>query len=175
MSSRLGEILRRRGVLTAEQLALAARSDQPGTLAGELVRLGLVSEEALLRALADEYGLPVVDPRAAAVPRAALDAVPHSVARRQLLVPVDPQRTRPDRGECHDIPPLRYTLPCVVTEGRRRGGTREGQIPSWGALPSSRSPKTPQNLLTSVSKSDHAAVERRNQSPDWNGHRGARR
>jgi len=89
MSSRLGEILRRRGVLTAEQLALAARSDQPGTLAGELVRLGLVSEEALLRALADEYGLPVVDPRAAEVPRAALDAVPHSVARRQLLVPVD--------------------------------------------------------------------------------------
>src|SRR5262249_60054134 len=54
----------------------------------ELVRLGLVSEEALLRALADEYGLPVVDPRAAEVPRAALDAVPHSVARRQLLVPV---------------------------------------------------------------------------------------
>jgi Type II secretion system (T2SS), protein E, N-terminal domain len=33
--------------------------------------------------------LPVVDPRAAEVPRAALDAVPHSVARRQLLVPVD--------------------------------------------------------------------------------------
>jgi type IV pilus assembly protein PilB len=88
MSSRLGEILRRRGVLTAEQLAVAARSEQPGTLAGELVRLGLVSEEALLRALADEYGLPAVDPRAAEVPRAALDAVPHSVARRQLLVPV---------------------------------------------------------------------------------------
>ena len=88
MSSRLGEILRRRGLLTAEQLVLAARSERPGTLAGELVRLGLVSEEALLRALVDEYGLAVVDPCAAEVPRAAVDAVPHSVARRQLLVPV---------------------------------------------------------------------------------------
>jgi hypothetical protein len=29
--------------------------------------------------------------------------------------------------------------------------------------------------LTSVSISEHAAVERRNQSADWNGHRGARR
>src|SRR5262249_60454468 len=38
-----------------------------------------------------------------------------------------PQPTRPDPGEGHATPPpLRYTLPCVVTEGRRRGGTREG-------------------------------------------------
>src|SRR5262245_22286433 len=108
MSSRLGEILRRRGVLTAEQLALAARSDQPGTLAGELVRLGLVSEEALLRALADEYGLPVVDPRRRGSARgarrgAALGGETTAPGARR------PQRTRPDRGECHDITPLRYT------------------------------------------------------------------
>jgi hypothetical protein len=29
--------------------------------------------------------------------------------------------------------------------------------------------------LTSVSKTWHTAVERRNQSSDWNGHRGSRR
>jgi type IV pilus assembly protein PilB len=88
MSSRLGEILRRRGVLTAEQLALATRPEQAGPLAGELPRLGLVAEDVLVCALADEYGLGVVEPCAAQVPRAALDVVPHALARRHLIVPV---------------------------------------------------------------------------------------
>jgi type IV pilus assembly protein PilB len=88
MSSRLGEILRRRGLLAAEQLALAMATEHPGPLAGELARLGLVAEDVLVDALADEYGLQVVEPSAADVPRAALDAVPHALARRHLVVPV---------------------------------------------------------------------------------------
>jgi len=88
MSSRLGEILRRRGVLTAEQLALATGPEQTGPLAGELPRLGLVAEDVLVHALADEYGLGVVEPCAADVSRAALDLVPHALARRHLIVPV---------------------------------------------------------------------------------------
>jgi len=90
MTSRLADLLRRRGVLDAEQhaTALAAQREQSGGLAGCLVRLGLVSEERLVCTLAAEYGLPVVDPRTADVPRAALDAVPHALARRHELVPL---------------------------------------------------------------------------------------
>jgi type IV pilus assembly protein PilB len=82
--SRLGQILRRRGLLTAEQLTL-----ESSTPAVELVRRGVVAEEVLVEALADEYGLPIVDPRTADVPRSALDAVPHALARRRQLVPID--------------------------------------------------------------------------------------
>ena len=75
-------------MLTAEQLALATGPEQAGPLAGELPRLGLVPEDVLVCALADEYGLGVVEPCAAQVPRAALDVVPHALARRHLIVPV---------------------------------------------------------------------------------------
>jgi type IV pilus assembly protein PilB len=88
MSSRLGEILRRRGVLTAEQLALATRPEHAGPLASDLLRLGLVAEDVVVNTLADEYGLPVVEPCAGDVPGAARDAVPHALARRHLVVPV---------------------------------------------------------------------------------------
>jgi type IV pilus assembly protein PilB len=90
MTSRLGDLLRRRGVLTAEQLeaALAAQAEDEGGLASGLVDLGLVDERTLVRELADEYRLPVVEPRTADVPRVALDAVPHALARRHLLVPI---------------------------------------------------------------------------------------
>ncbi len=88
--TRLGDLLRRRGVLTAEQLAaaLAAQREQGGGLAACLLRLGLVRDDLLVRTLAEEYRLATVDPRTADVPRAALDAVPHALARRHDLVPV---------------------------------------------------------------------------------------
>ena len=85
---RVGGCLRRRVGLTAERLALAAGPEQAGPLAVGLPRLGLVAEDVLVRALADEYGLEVAEPCAADVPRAALDVVPHALARRHLIVPV---------------------------------------------------------------------------------------
>ncbi len=61
---------------------------EPGGLAARLVALGVVDEQTLVRMLADEYRLPIADPCAADVPRAALDAVPHGLARRRHLVPI---------------------------------------------------------------------------------------
>jgi type IV pilus assembly protein PilB len=90
MSSRLGDLLRRRDVVAAEPLAdaLATEADHDGGLAARLVGLGLVDEAELLRILAEEYRLPVVDPRVAAPSPAALRAVPAALARRHGLVPV---------------------------------------------------------------------------------------
>jgi type IV pilus assembly protein PilB len=45
-------------------------------------------QDTVVRLLADEYRLPLVDPRTADVPAAALAAVPHVLARRHVLVPV---------------------------------------------------------------------------------------
>src|SRR5262245_21318806 len=45
-------------------------------------------DDTVVRLLADEYRLPLVDPRTADVPAAAIAAVPHMLARRHVLVPV---------------------------------------------------------------------------------------
>jgi type IV pilus assembly protein PilB len=87
MASRLGDLLRRRGLLTADQLA-AAQAAQ-GEDDSALAHLRLVDEAVLVQLLADEYRLPIVDPHTADVSRAALDAVPHALARRHVLVPVE--------------------------------------------------------------------------------------
>ena len=90
MHSRLGDLLRRHGTLTAEQLALAlaAQQEHGGALATQLVRLGLLEEHLLVALVADEYHLPVVDPRSVDIPGDAIEAVPHTLARRHELVPV---------------------------------------------------------------------------------------
>jgi len=90
MHSRLGDLLRRHGALTAEQLApaLAAQEEHGGTLATQLVGLGLVEEHQLVALVADEYHLPIVDPRCVEVTGDAIDAVPPTLARRHELVPI---------------------------------------------------------------------------------------
>src|SRR4029453_3035259 len=90
MTSRLGDLLRRRGVLTAEQLeaALAGKAEHEGGLASGLVDLGLVDERTLVRELADEYRLPGVKPRTADVPRFAPAPGPPPLARGPFLVPI---------------------------------------------------------------------------------------
>jgi type IV pilus assembly protein PilB len=90
MHSRLGDLLRRHGALTAEQLALAltAQQEHGGALATQVVRLGLVEEHLLVALVADEYHLPIVDPRCVDIPGDAIEAVPHTLARRHELVPI---------------------------------------------------------------------------------------
>src|SRR5438105_1184098 len=62
MSSRLGDLLQRRGDLAAEQLARALdqQREHGGALSTHLVRLGFITEEKLLSYLQREYRLPVV-------------------------------------------------------------------------------------------------------------------
>ena len=89
MSSRLGDVLQKRGDLTAEQLAqaLEQQREHGGALSTHLVRLGLVSEEKLLAYLEREYRLPVVDPLSLDIAREVLTVVPQTLVLKHHLIP----------------------------------------------------------------------------------------
>ncbi|TMB01637.1 MAG: type II secretion system protein GspE, partial [Deltaproteobacteria bacterium] len=89
MSSRLGDLLQRRGDLTAEQLAhaLDQQREQSGALSTHLVRLGFITEEKLLSYLQREYRLPVVDLGSLDVPREVLSVIPQALVLKHHLIP----------------------------------------------------------------------------------------
>jgi type IV pilus assembly protein PilB len=89
MSSRLGELLQRRGSLTPEQLAKALQEqrDNGGALATHLVKLGLIDEDHLLAFIEREYRLPVVDPMALEIPREVINLVPQPLVVKHHLIP----------------------------------------------------------------------------------------
>ena len=89
MSSRLGEVLQKRGDLSAEQLAkaLEQQREHGGALSSHLVRLGFVTEEKLLSYLEREYRLPVVDPLSLDIPREILGIVPQTLVLKHHLIP----------------------------------------------------------------------------------------
>src|SRR4026208_718041 len=89
MSSRLGEVLQKRGDLTADQLPQAGgpRREHGGALSPPLLRLNFLSEEKLLSYLEREYRLPVVDPLSLDIPREVLSIVPQTLALKHHLVP----------------------------------------------------------------------------------------
>src|SRR5262245_10539135 len=89
MSSRLGEVLQKRGDLSAEQLAnaLAQQREHGGALSTHLVKLGFVTEEKLLSYLEREYRLPVVDPLSLDIPREVLTIVPQQLVMKHHLIP----------------------------------------------------------------------------------------
>ena len=91
MSSRLGDLLQRRGDLTAEQLARALdqQREQGGALSTHLVRLGFITEEKLLSYLQREYRLPVVDLGSLDVPREVLSVVPQALVLKHHLIPTN--------------------------------------------------------------------------------------
>jgi type IV pilus assembly protein PilB len=89
MNSRLGELLQRRGDLTADQLvrALEAQREHGGSLASQLVRLGFITEEQLLGYLQREYRLPVVEPLSLDIARDILNVVPQALVVKHHLIP----------------------------------------------------------------------------------------
>ena len=91
MSSRLGDLLQRRGDLSAEQLARALdqQREHGGALSTHLVRLGFITEETLLSYLQREYRLPVVDLGSLEVPREILNVVPQALVMKHHLIPTN--------------------------------------------------------------------------------------
>jgi type IV pilus assembly protein PilB len=89
MTSRLGDLLQRRGDLSAEQLAqaLEQQREHQGALASHLVKMGFVEEEFLLSILQREYRLPVVDPLSLDIPKDVLAVVPQALVLKHHLVP----------------------------------------------------------------------------------------
>jgi type IV pilus assembly protein PilB len=89
MSSRLGDVLQKRGDLTADQVvrALEQQREQGGALSSHLVKMGFISEEKLLSYLEREYRLPVVDPLSLDISREVLDIVPQVLVLKHHLIP----------------------------------------------------------------------------------------
>ncbi len=91
MSTRLGELLVRRGLLTAPNLAKAAEEHKTnGTaLSAALVKLGCLGEAELAGCLQKEYHLSLVDPSAMNIPPEVLRLIPFTLVQRHHLLPIN--------------------------------------------------------------------------------------
>jgi type IV pilus assembly protein PilB len=91
MSTRLGELLVRRGLLTAAQLAKAAEEQTASgsALSSVLAKLGFISETDLAACLQKEYRLSLVDPSAMNLPAEVLRLIPATLVQRHHLIPIN--------------------------------------------------------------------------------------
>ncbi|MGD9765673.1 MAG: type IV-A pilus assembly ATPase PilB [Candidatus Binatia bacterium] len=91
MSTRLGELLVKRGLINSAQLERALQhteQEEYGALSTALVGLRIFSDGELTALLQKEYRLPLVDPAAMEVPAEVARLVPPTLARRHHLVPI---------------------------------------------------------------------------------------
>lgn len=90
MSTRLGDLLVRKGYITPEQLRKAAeeQKQQGGPLIRHLIKLGCLTEDALLAYLQKEYRLPVSDPTLADIQEETVQLVPHALVTKYHLIPL---------------------------------------------------------------------------------------
>jgi type IV pilus assembly protein PilB len=91
MSTRLGELLVRRGLLTAAQLTKAAEEQNASgsALSTVLAKLGFISETDLAACLQKEYRLSLVDPSAMNLPAEVLRLIPVTLVQRHHLIPIN--------------------------------------------------------------------------------------
>ena len=89
MSSRLGELLVKRGLITSAQLAQALElaTDEPGALPSILTRLNALTDAELMAFFQNEYHLPFVDLAATDIPHDVIRLIPLSLAQRHQLLP----------------------------------------------------------------------------------------
>ena len=87
---RLGEILQDIGLITEDQLQLALGEQKVTreSLGAILVRMGVITSQALCSALATQFGMDVVKLSGEEVSNDVMKKVPPAVARRQKIVPV---------------------------------------------------------------------------------------
>ena len=88
---RIGQILVDLGYLTEDQLwdVLEEQKQSPGEVLGQVaVRLELVTFEQVTEALAEQWGMPVVNLRETVIPPKVLDLVPQTMAEIYKIVPI---------------------------------------------------------------------------------------
>ena len=88
---RLGQILVDLGYLTEDQLwdILEAQKQSQGEILGQVaIRMGFVSEAQVTEALAEQWGMPVVNLAETTIPAKALELVPQTMADVYKIVPI---------------------------------------------------------------------------------------
>ena len=107
----IGRLLVDRGWITSAQLAAALirQKELGGRLGTALLETGAVSENVLLKTLAEQTGLPMADiDELRSIPQAAIDMMPAKVAMRHKAIPFRCGRGRVDLAVLQepDIPTL---------------------------------------------------------------------
>src|SRR5882762_3301729 len=89
--SRLGELLVREQVISAEQLQKAQetskRTREP--LRNSLIKLGVVKEDDLTQFLAKQYGVPAINLAEFDIEAEVIALIPKDVARKHRVIPVN--------------------------------------------------------------------------------------
>jgi type IV pilus assembly protein PilB len=90
MSAKLGEILVRENLLTAQQLreALEYQRERGGRLGFNLVKLGLVSDDMITAVLSRQYGIPSVNLDLFDVEESVIRLIPQEVAQKYSVLPL---------------------------------------------------------------------------------------
>ena len=88
---RLGQILVDLGHLTEDQLwdVLEQQKQSPGEVIGRVaVRMELVTDEQITEALAEQWGMPVVNIAETTIPAKVIEAVPQTMAELYKIMPI---------------------------------------------------------------------------------------
>ena len=90
MSSRVGELLVRTGLISQEQLnkALEVQSSNGGSLTSQLVTLGFITEEDFVQTISQQYAVPVVELEDYEIDSSALQLIPQNLAAKHGLIPL---------------------------------------------------------------------------------------
>ncbi len=81
------EILVKRGVIGPDQLKEAQRVDG-GAVEDALIRLGYTDADAIMKAKAEQHGLPFVELHEIEIPASVIELVPESLARENIVMPL---------------------------------------------------------------------------------------
>src|SRR6202000_1394454 len=89
-AERIGDVLFKEGLITAEQLAKALQEQkQSGTRVGyNLVKLGFIQEVELTKALAKQHKMPAVDLSRFEVDPKIAKMIPADLAQKNLVIPL---------------------------------------------------------------------------------------
>ena len=91
MNERIGELLVRENLLTAEQLQ-SARSEAKGAgtrIGSQITKLGFLDENELADFVAKQYGVPSINLEEFEIEPAVLELVPEEVATKHTVIPVN--------------------------------------------------------------------------------------
>ena len=90
MADRLGELLVREKLITADQLkkAIEEQRTSGGRLGYNLAKLGLINEKDLTAFLSKQYGIPSVDPATTEVDPEVIKLIPEDVANKYQVIPI---------------------------------------------------------------------------------------
>jgi len=90
MTSRVGELLVRSGLITDDQLeeAKQKQSDSGAFLGTALVQMGYLTEEDLAQTISKQYGVPIVELEDYTIEDAILQLIPHNLALKHSLIPL---------------------------------------------------------------------------------------